>query len=54
MTTTTQSPTVIGIRTEIRDGGGSYEVLVHAVSDDLCCRFPYGGANIVDGLTDDF
>nr|POF09220.1 cmp-sialic acid transporter 4 [Quercus suber] len=39
-------------RIGIRAGGDDYEELVRAVSDDLRRRFPYGGANIVDGLTD--
>ena len=54
LTTTTQLLTVTGIRTGIRAGGGSYKELVHAVSDDLCRWFLYGGAVIVDGLTEDF
>ena len=50
LTTTTQSPTVIGIG--IRANGDGYEELVCAKSDDLRRRFPYEGANIIDGLTD--
>ena len=50
LTTTTQSPTVIGIG--IRASGDGYEELVCAKSDDLHRRFPYEGANIIDGLTD--
>ena len=52
LTTNTQLPTIIGIGIRIRAGGDGYEELVHAMSDDLHRRFPYKGADIVDGLTD--
>ena len=51
-TTTTQLPTVIGIGIGIKAGGNGYEELVYAVSDDLRHQFPYGGVDIIDGLTD--
>ena len=52
LTTTTQSLTVIGIGIGFKASDNGYEELVHTVSDDLRHQFPYGGSDIVDGLTD--